>query len=223
MSEYKYHFEDELELEEDEKSTSNGEDAWVTSFADVVTVLLCFFIVFYIMEKQLRKTRGFGNLSGTVQAYQGKATTQEVKTLVETVRSLPDVKLVNTDAFLEIHFPPASFFNKGKTKISEMGMKYLKEVSPSLGAIGNRFYIQIQGYSDPTPVKQSKRRWWNDNMQLSVQRSLEVYNTFIELGIKKENLSITGFSDHRPLEGESEQNQRRITVRIEPKDYEKNY
>ena len=60
-------------------------------------------------------------------------------------------------------------------------------------------------------------------MQLSVQRSLEVYNTFIELGLKKENLSITGFSDHRPLEGESEQNQRRITVRIEPKDYENTY
>jgi chemotaxis protein MotB len=220
MKEIKMNFFEEDDLNSDRSRKKESSDGWVMSFADVVTVLLCFFIVFYMIEKQVKRNKGFGPMKGTVQEFKGKATTPQILTLLDTVRSLPDVEIIGTDQFLEIHFPPASFFKVGSTKINEPAKELINPVAESLSKIGNNFYIQIQGYADPTSVKVSKNRWWKNNMQLSLLRSLSVHNYLLNHGLNKTNLSIAGFGANRPLEGQANKNQRRITIKIEPKDYE---
>lgn len=196
--------------------TRSNSDGWVVSYADVVTVLLCFFIIFYIVEKQYDRVEGFGPLSGTVQEYKTKMKSQQVLSLIETIEEIPNVTLVNRDQFLEVHFPPEMFFESGKTKLTKNGEKIIEKFSAPLKSIKSGYLIQIQGYSDNTPVRKSDKRWWQTNMELSLERSLQVYSYLKNNGIEKNVLSVAGFGTHKPLKNGQADLQRRISIKLEP-------
>lgn len=219
MSDFNYDIlDDDINNHQRKRKKSSG-DEWVLSFADVVTVLLCFFIIFYVAEKQLVK-KGFGISKGATQEYKTKMSTPQVQTLIETFKTLPNVTVVNTDKFLEVHFPPEAFFTKGSTKLTYEGQKMIDQIIPSLTGIKNGYYLQIQGYTDDLAVKQSDKRWFQDNMQLSIERSLSVYYHLINSGVEKKILTVTGFGANKPLLNEEQSMQRRISFKFEPALYE---
>lgn len=212
-----------LNFEEDFRSAppkkrerKNTGDSWMTSFADVVTVLLCFFIIFYMIEKQFDKNYGFGPNSGTVQQYKAKMSKPEVLSLIETFKQLPQVTVANKSQFLEVHFPPEMFFASGETNLTPQGKEVFSKLIEPLSLIKSGYILQIQGYTDDSPVRDLEGRWWKNNMELSIERSLEVYDFFISKGIEKSILSVTGFGANKPLLNEKDDLQRRITLKFEP-------
>ncbi len=195
---------------------NKSSDGWVMSFADVVTVLLCFFIIFYMVEKQYKKNTGFGPNSGTVQEFRAKMSTPEVLSLIESMELLPQVSVVNKSQFLEVHFPPEMFFKSGSTKLTDQGVAVINRIIAPLTKIKGGYILQIQGYTDSSPVRDIKGRWWKNNMELSLERSLEVYDYMIANGVEKSILSVTGFGANKPLNTDDTNMQRRITVKFEP-------
>lgn len=219
MSAFDYDILDDDFDNERKSRRKNSGDEWILSFADVVTVLLCFFIIFYVVEKQLEK-KGFGFSKGETQEYKTKMSTPEVQSLIETFKSLPDVIVLNTDKFLEVHFPPEMFFAIGSTSLTKEGQKMIDQIIPSLSIIKEGYHLQIQGYTDDSKVLSSDKRWWQDNMQLSVERSLKVYYHLINSGVEKKILTVTGFGASKPLLNEAQSMQRRISFKFEPALYE---
>ena len=53
-------------------------------------------------------------------------------------------------------------------------------------------------------------------MELSLERSLEVYEFLLKNGIEKNILSVTGFGASKPLLNQDNNMQRRITLKFEP-------
>lgn len=194
----------------------NTGDSWMTSFADVVTVLLCFFIIFYMIEKQYDRNYGFGPNSGTVQQYKAKMNSPKVLALIETFEKLPQVTVANKSQFLEVHFPPEMFFASGETTLTAHGKEIFEKLIEPLSIIKSGYILQIQGYTDDSPVRDLEGRWWKNNMELSIERSLEVYDFFISKGIERSILSVTGFGANKPLNNEADAMQRRITLKFEP-------
>lgn len=194
-------------------------DAWVMSFADVVTVLLCFFIIFYMIEKQYKKRVGFGHKDGSVQEYQTKLISPEITKLISTFEQLGNIETHKTDEFLEIHFKPESFFEKGRVEISNNGQSQLATIVSAFKELNGEFSVQIQGHTDNTPVRWVKDRWWKSNMELSILRSLSVYKYLIAKGTKSSIYSVAGYGENKKLNEENnkkDQLKRRITFRIEP-------
>jgi chemotaxis protein MotB len=217
MTVHKLHFQEEIQLKEPRKRSrkSKSGDSWVMSFADVVTVLMCFFIIFYMIEKQLDKS-GFGPSSGAVQAYKAKMENPEVLSLIETMSLLPKVTVENKGQFLEVHFPPEMFFASGDTRLTLEGSGVINKIIKPLLKIKSGYILQIQGYTDNSKVTEKPGRWWTNNMELSVVRSLEVYNHFIRNGVSKNILSVTGFGSNKPLFNQDADKQRRISIKFEP-------
>jgi chemotaxis protein MotB len=193
----------------------DASNAWVVSFADVVTVLLCFFIIFYMVEKQYEKTGRFGSSTGTIMEYKTAMEQPKIQSLIESSKALSDVKVVETNQFLEVQFPAEKFFEKGSTKLSTKGKEMVAKFIAPIKKLKEGVIIQVQGYTDKTPVAWKKERWWKDNMQLSVARSLEVYYLLIEQGVSPNILSVTGYGQNRANDYEADY-QRRISFKIEP-------
>lgn len=217
MGIHKLHFPDEVQIRapKTRRSKKSG-DGWVTSFADVVTVLLIFFIIFYMIEKQHDRNYGFGPNSGSVQEYKTKMNTPEVLSLIETLNKLPQVTVNNRSQFLEVHFPPEMFFGSGQTKLTAEGQAVIDKIIEPLSQIKEGYILQIQGYTDDSAVRDLNSRWWKNNMELSIERSLEVYDHFIMNGVEKKILSVTGFGANKPLINEVSDMQRRISIKFEP-------
>lgn len=205
----------ELPLGRKRKKKESG-DEWVLSFADVVTVLLCFFILFYMIEKQFEKEYGFGTENGRVQDFPTALDTPEFQKLLLSMEKNPDVTIVKTETFLEIHFPPEIFFASGSTRLTKNGKKAIDEVLAPLKTIKKDYYLQIQGFSDSQKVKKHKDRWWQDNMQLSLARALGVYYYLIEQGVEKQILNVAGYGTHKPDHLKEKDFQRRISLKFEP-------
>ncbi|MFT6631000.1 MAG: chemotaxis protein MotB [Bacteriovoracaceae bacterium] len=217
MTVHKLHFQEEIQINPSRKrSRKSSGDGWVMSFADVVTVLLCFFIIFYMLEKQLDKSVGFGPNIGTVQAYKAKMEAPEVLSLIETMKLLPEVSVINKEQFLEVHFPPEMFFASGETKLTSEGTAVINKIIEPLKNIKSGYILQIQGYTDNSSVRDLSGRWWKNNMELSIVRSLEVYEHFLKKGVDKRILSVTGFGANKPLSNQNADMQRRISIKFEP-------
>ena len=216
---YDYQFKPEAfeELTQKKSRKKTGGNEWVMSFADVVTVLLCFFIIFYMIEKQFAKTTGFGVSSGTVQEYKTKMSTPEVLALIETIKVMPQVKMINTDQFLEVHFPPEMFFKSGRTELTKEGESVIQDIIKPLKSLEKGYFLQVQGYTDDTPVRKGGK--YKSNMELSIKRSLEVYYYLVNNGVKKNILTVTGFGENKPLINEAKKMQRRISLKFEPAIY----
>lgn len=219
MGVHKLHFQQEevqIKPPTRKRRSSSGGDGWVMSFADVVTVLLCFFIIFYMIEKQFDRNYGFGPNSGTVQAYKAKMQAPEVLSLIETMDHLPQVIVQNKEQFLELHFPPEMFFASGKTTLTKEGTEVINKLIEPLRKIKSGYILQIQGYTDNDKVRDLSTRWWKNNMELSIERSLEVYDYFIQQGVESRILSVTGFGANKPLFNQNADMQRRISIKFEP-------
>ena len=199
----------------------NSSDSWITSFADVVTVLLCFFIIFYMVEKQYKKSYGFGPSAGTMKEYKTKMSTPDVLSFIETLAIVPNITVINKDQFVEVHFPAEMFFESGETKLTPEGRTVIDEIISPLTNIKEGYMLQIQGYTDDIAVRSLKSRWWKNNMELSIERSLEVYDYLIKNGVSHSILSVTGFGANKPRYTNKESNSKLIDNNINSKGLER--
>ena len=201
------------------KKQPSSNTGWAMSFADIVTVLLCFFIVFYMIEKKISKEIGFGNKDGAIISYSQNFESLEISSLIETVEKQNLASVYKTDKFIELRFAPSTFFASGGVKPTEEGKKLINSILPSLLDLKDKYVVRIQGYTDSNPVKRSAKRWWKSNMELSLLRSLNVYELLISKGINKKILSVTGFGNSFSKDAPRAED-RRINFRIEPRKYE---
>ncbi|MBT4790282.1 MAG: OmpA family protein [Halobacteriovoraceae bacterium] len=206
----------EVQIQARKRKPRAAANGWVMSFADIVTVLLCFFIIFYMLEKQYDHNYGFGPSAGTVQEYKAKMQQPEILSLIETFHQLPKAVVKNKAQFIEVHFPPEMFFESGKTKLTESGLSVMQKLVEPMKKVKSGYILQIQGYTDDASVRRLDSRWWKNNMELSIQRALEVYEFFIKHGVERKVLSVTGFGANKPLVNETNDMQRRISLKFEP-------
>ncbi len=112
------HFEEYDEPFLQSRSSINSNNmSWALSFADIVTVLLCFFIIFYIIEKKHKQKIDYDLSKIAIQDYSVNSATTEMKQFIETVSRLPNVTVENKNNFLEVHFPPEAFYESGSVKL----------------------------------------------------------------------------------------------------------
>lgn len=194
-------------------------ERWLLTYADLITLLLAFFIVMYSMSQVDAKK--FGKMTealsgvlkgGTVVVKQGNhmgimpgggvLRTAVLKSIGESIENdfqgMGNEKLVNTEVSergLVIHIMESALFKLGSAELTDKARETLDIVAEHLKSVPN--HIRIEGHTDNRPINTVR---YPSNWELSSARATEVVRYLIESHrIKPNEISALGYGEFRPL------------------------
>ena len=187
-------------------------EAWLLSYADIITMLLCFFVLFFSTDKK-RSSGEFTEMMAFIQAELGikdNTKTENLKKLktlmkerygddrllaeLKDLNKKDSLEILNYKHFVAIEFPKGNLFEQGMDNLSMKSITELKPIIEGLQKYKEKMNINIVAYTDPVavnPVMRTKR-WWTNNRELSAQRALNVQKIFLANGFTESQVFITG-------------------------------
>lgn len=208
----------------------SGEDDWVGTFADMVTLLLGFFILLASISKvdmalfeqvQAGMAKGVGKRDIETPLENLK---REVKEILVEMNVQETSSIGSDSAGVIIEFASSSFFDPGSATLRDDAKPILKRVVDTLNAdIYKTFQVEVQGHTDDTPIDSQQ---FPSNWELSAARATGVVRYFIEQQMTPTRLRAVGLADvapkvpnldpfGNPLPVNREIN-RRIVIRVNP-------
>ncbi len=204
------------EIQEDK--TSN---AWITTYADMTTLLLTFFVLYYSLASinmnkfkeailgQHQASIGLLELLDAVEskdsidALTGLKTNDilsEVKHVAEdeTLNSVMDVSTDSSKIIITV--PGQTLFKPGS---ADLQIKSSRPVLDELIRIISKYpkyKINIQGHTDDSPISTDK---FPSNWELSAARATAVLRYFIDKNINPKRVTATGYADIFPVASNS--------------------
>ena len=127
--------------------------SWAISYSDMVTALLCFFIIFYSLEKQIEKKD-----QDSVTQKDRDIASVDPKPLSKAQKALDLLKLSEgilsrvDGNILELEFASESFFDKGATGLNSVGKKRLLDIIPQITQIEYK-KLEIIAHTDGRQAK----------------------------------------------------------------------
>jgi len=221
-----------------------GIPEWMATFADMVTLLLCFFVLLLSMASmdakkfEMAASSFQSALSGVLESLPTVAIHQEVlkpklggddqnkkiaadvakrvKDIVKKSEELKDaVKVEVTDAGIAIKITDPVGFSIASDQLQPEFEKTLIEILGVIKDMPDRD-IRVEGHTDNVPIKSTR---FPSNWELSTARALSVVKLFYQNGENPALLSAVGYGEFRPIvENNSEENRqknRRIEIFVE--------
>jgi chemotaxis protein MotB len=184
------------------KQKEDNVDSWLMSYADMITLLLCFFIIFVSVsepkkEKMAAITQGMAGKFGTVElATPFQNVFRSLQAVVETHQILNDVDIVKGENNLVIELSSLSFYKNRSADFDEKMLPVLEEIAKNLKSIEFMDYnIIIEGHTSDVPITTAL---YPSNWELSTARSARMARFFIEQGIEPKRLKAVGYADTKP-------------------------
>ncbi|WP_077367466.1 flagellar motor protein MotB [Anaerosalibacter sp. Marseille-P3206] len=204
------------------KEEKKGAAEWLTTYSDMVTLLLCFFVLLFSFSNiDAQKFRsimssfqgGAGvlqggtamdipeNLAGDYNVDEDEL--EKLKGVIEEYAESIDLEnkitLTTEERGLVIRFADSVFFDSGKADIKPESKKILHYVAELLNR--NEFkekQIKVEGHTDSDPIYRSIT--YPTNWELSAIRATNVLRYLVEVeSIDGERISSSGYSYYRPI------------------------
>jgi chemotaxis protein MotB len=225
---------------------SDARSGWLMTYADLVTLILVFFVLLFSISKM-----SLGKLTDTLKSMEITVGTESPNTrlfdVIDTsslaqrktldrftgmreadvfkeIRSLIRRRKLNDTVEAEMREGKIVLMIEGKILFNSGSSDLLSEAAYILGDIlqilkeNPQYDVDIQGHTDNIPIHTSK---FASNWELSALRATTVLRYLIEEGISERRLTATGFADLRPLAGnntpEGRQKNRRVEFVLEAK------
>jgi len=207
------------------KDTSSVEQGWLATFADMITLLLCFFAILFnpITGKEeiiAAISDYFVNLDWGASMSPGRManTGNTLATLPSQIRgrNLGDalrraislfnpeirsnkVKVTQDERGVVISFASDMFFDSASAAINMESARAilfnLVTLLSSEEVAGRKF--RIEGHTDATPIDPAGP--WVSNWQLSTERSLSILYYLTDLGVSESRMQVAGFGSTMPV------------------------
>lgn len=200
-------------------------ERWLITYADLITLLLAFFIMMYTFSKQdtekYREVTGHlktifsggapvgshGSRSGSAPFDVSLATpgsTEDVKKNLEQeinkVKANGDaiqkkISVISDERGIVIRILDEAFFDPGKADLKLSAKKMLDRITPVIGKVGNP--VRVEGHTDNIPISTPEFR---SNWELSVRRATEVIRYLIEKhDLSPQRISAVGYAEYHPV------------------------
>ena len=175
------------------------EQDWIFTYGDLVTLLLCFFILLFSMcrtdvekSKQISESLK-GMPPGSPFIFNGQSSNlDKASKELEQLEVPDDVSINASKAGVEVTFSKTVAFEQGSVSISEKAKKTLDKMLPIIGQMQNN--IEISGHTDESDSNKKYPSSW----ELSVARA-SVIAAFLESKlIPVERIQVAGYGDSRP-------------------------
>jgi chemotaxis protein MotB len=214
-------------------------ERWLLTYADLITLLLAFFIMMYVFSKKDAykydevashlKTifsggtglAGKGSVTATspIDMPSRGASSGEIKRQLEgefvdknrNKSGAENISVLSDERGIVIRVLDKAFFDEGKAELKEEAKSALDKIVPIIKGVEN--HIRIEGHTDNVPINTSE---FKSNWELSVRRATEVVRYFIEKrGLPPERISATGYAEYRPISQNNSPKNRALNRRIE--------
>ncbi|MCX5813451.1 MAG: flagellar motor protein MotB [Proteobacteria bacterium] len=215
-------------------------ERWLLTYADLITLLLAFFIMMYTFSKQDGQkyqevsahlktifTGGAGivqkgSVSGTapLDLMSAKSVSsneikkqieQEIKTMAQANGLKDNFSVFSDERGIVIRIMDKAFFDEGKAELKDSAKRMLDKIIPVIKQINN--HIRIEGHTDNVPINTNE---FKSNWELSVRRATEVVRHLIERGgVSPQRISATGYAEYRPVVNNDSTMNRALNRRIE--------
>lgn len=194
-------------------------DDWLMTYADLITLLLCFFAIFLsvsapkkdIDKELVRPVHEAGKapdilegnlpLHGTPRAEAPTvALTEELadslSRLMESENQPAPTVERKGDRITVIEMDSAAFFDRGSATLSDAGATILSEMAQNLSQDTYKDYIvTVEGHTDDTPIHTLQ---FPSNWELSTGRAAAVVQFLIGQGLPAPRLRAAGYADTFP-------------------------
>ena len=197
--------------------------AWQTTYGDMVTLLLTFFVLLYsfstvdaqkFMSLALALQGALGVLPGgqTVsvapqpisrdgspsreELQQIQAIFEQMQRLVAQGELSGTVELIQEERGLVVRFAERAFFDLGKAELRPDTLSVLERIAEVLWPLPN--HVRVEGHTDNLPIRTER---FPSNWELSTARATSVIRYLIEeQQLDPERLSAAGYGEYRPID-----------------------
>ncbi len=181
------------------------DESWLTTYSDLVTLLLCFFVLLVSMS-----TTNSGMWQEFKEGYRAEIEANEddfstplsrMKTdldsmlLEERMAGIVSVRLNRSS--IAINILSDALYRSGEATIIKKNIGILEKIANSIQAIN--YYdpnIDIEGHTDDVPIN---TRRFPSNWELSVGRASNIVRYFIIEGISPDKMKASGYAYIKPL------------------------
>ena len=227
------------EPEEEGGGEEGGAPAWMCTFADMVTLLMVFFVIFYsvnadntakmlsVIEGTENKSLAIGvlealdeikikdNLQNMVGLGPGKGQF-EFQVEAEIKKDLEKAKIDGADVGrngkkIFVTVPANNLFEPGSAGLTKQAIPVLNKLSQAFLKFTD-YQINIAGHTDDMPISTVR---FPSNWELSSSRATAVLRFFADKGIDPLKMTATGRSDLFPLFSNSTEIGRSKNRRVE--------
>lgn len=213
-----------------------GAPAWLTTFSDLMSLLLCFFVLIVSMSstdpQEFQKASG--SLRGSLGILSESPSTMELITVivpkvadvelgeistaisklqdfVETQKQEESIKIVITSQGIAIRILTPLLFDRGMAELRPEGMPYLAKVFDISRGWNNN--LRIAGHTDDLPVTTGM---FESNWDLSYARARNIILFGINYsGLAPERFSAVGYGEYKPAFPNDTEANRKKNNRIE--------
>lgn len=217
------------------KHNEEVEENWLISYADMITLLICFFVIMLsIMEKKQTHKEDVEqaikeSFSSDPQVVEEKPFTtllENMQQVIEQHQAEESVSMEETDNGIMMELSSSSFYEPGSATFKQEALPVLKDIANVLNEFNYEDYIVIvEGHTDDVPIQTPQ---FPSNWELSAMRATGVVRFFIGEGQEHTKMRAMGLADVQPKVPnldefgnpipENREINRRITIRVERRD-----
>ncbi|MHB1392439.1 MAG: OmpA family protein [Clostridia bacterium] len=215
-----------------------GAPEWMATYGDMVTLLLCFFVLlFSFATLDVQKFEAIAvSMNGSlgvldsgmtlsmeplINSFPGDSPTEEVEEFQKLYEQMSEyVKENNLEASITlrldergllVRFMDDVLFDSGKADLTPKAREIINKVAEIIRV--NDKNVRVEGHTDNIPINTSR---FPSNWELSTTRAVNVVKHLIEEnGIEAKRLSASGYSDQHPVDDNETQEGRQKNRRVD--------
>ena len=202
----------------EEVMDDEGAPGWMITFADMVTLLMVFFVLFFSITKEnmsIMEAAIFGEGKAGVGLLELMNSLKIRENIQVQRQNAPEIEEVESDTTdnkrLIYRVPGNTLFESGEAYLKIEARNVLDKIV-GVTLQYPKYKINIQGHTDDIPISSDR---FPTNWELSASRATAVLRFFIDKGIEPERLTATGYSDIFPLVSNETERGRAKNRRVE--------
>jgi chemotaxis protein MotB len=211
------------------KKVEEGAPLWMTTYSDMVTLLLTFFVLLLsfstvekkkfeealvsikdamgILEKQMSVVQKPVDKIVSPQIRFENSVERAVKNLQEIPELRDEISFEKDDEGVHVRISNPLLFNSGEAELRTSSRSVLDTVGSVLAE--NIYKIVIEGHTDNVPINNDD---YHSNWELSAARAVSLVEYFIGSGMAPHRFQAVAYGEYQPL-AENTTNEGRATNR----------
>ncbi len=204
---------------QDEVECDCGEERveWIYTYGDMVTLLLCFFVLLFAMSKSDEEK--FKAISASFRGgppaspfmFTGAPTPMEnLESALQKADIAEVTDITMDDRGIAVSFSDTAMFKAGSGEPTFEGSQTVEKFARILYAVPNK--VTIEGHTDNVPIKSPI---YPSNWELSGARAGSIARLLEKFGIPSGRMEIAGYGSNRPKVSNDTPELRRLNRRID--------
>lgn len=162
-----------------------GEPAppWMVNYADLMTELVCFFVILYALSAALNKD---------MQAAQ-----EQIQEMIKEGKMSGQVQMDKEGLRITLEEQSqVAFFESGRAELTDQMRLQLEKIAPVLYKLAEKHDIVVEGHTDNVPIATKQ---FASNWELSTARATSVVKDMLAKSFPPKHLAAVGYGEYHPI------------------------